>query len=62
MLPASIFANSYHLLLQPGPEVIEAAGGLHRFMGRPSGPIITDSGVSKFSALRMAQFTQTLDL
>jgi queuine tRNA-ribosyltransferase len=39
-----IFANSYHLLLQPGPEVIEAAGGLHRFMGRPSGPIITDSG------------------
>jgi len=39
-----IFCNSYHLLLQPGPEVIEAAGGLHKFMNRKSGPIITDSG------------------
>jgi queuine tRNA-ribosyltransferase len=39
-----LFANSYHLLLQPGPEIIKAAGGLHKFMGRRSGPIITDSG------------------
>ena len=28
-----IFCNSYHLLLQPGPEVIEEAGGLHKYMG-----------------------------
>jgi queuine tRNA-ribosyltransferase len=37
------FCNSYHLLLQPGPEVIEACGGLHKFMNRDQ-PIITDSG------------------
>jgi len=38
-----MFSNTYHLLVHPGPEVIEQAGGLHKFMGR-RGPIITDSG------------------
>ena len=38
------FANTYHLLVHPGTEVVEAAGGLHRFMGRSQGPLITDSG------------------
>lgn len=38
-----ILANTYHLMLRPGPEVIRAAGGLHRFMGW-SRPILTDSG------------------
>jgi queuine tRNA-ribosyltransferase len=38
-----MFCNTYHLLLQPGPKVIEQAGGLHSFMNR-SMPIITDSG------------------
>lgn len=38
-----MFANTYHLLLQPGPEVIRNAGGLHTFMNRQK-PIITDSG------------------
>ena len=38
-----MFCNTYHLLLQPGPQVVEAAGGLHRFMNRTQ-PIITDSG------------------
>jgi queuine tRNA-ribosyltransferase len=39
----AILANAYHLYLQPGPDVIEAAGGLGRFMNWP-GPTITDSG------------------
>lgn len=44
-----IFCNSYHLLLQPGPEIIKGAGGLHEFMGMKEedgtlGPLITDSG------------------
>ena len=39
-----IFANSYHLILQPGPDLIDAAVGLHKFMCRKEGPIITDSG------------------
>lgn len=38
------FANTYHLMVHPGPEVVHTAGGLHKFMGRSSGPIITDSG------------------
>jgi len=38
-----MFCNTYHLLLQPGPEVVRRAGGLHRFINRKM-PIITDSG------------------
>lgn len=38
-----IFCNTYHLLLQPGADIVEKAGGLHRFMKRDL-PIITDSG------------------
>lgn len=38
-----ILSNTYHLNIRPGLEVIEAAGGLHRFMGW-DGPILTDSG------------------
>lgn len=38
-----LLANSYHLYLRPGVEVIKAHGGLHRFMGW-DGPILTDSG------------------
>lgn len=38
-----MFCNTYHLLLQPGVEVVRKAGGLHRFIGRNL-PIITDSG------------------
>lgn len=38
-----ILGNTYHLYLRPGLDVIEAAGGLHRFNGWPQ-PILTDSG------------------
>jgi queuine tRNA-ribosyltransferase len=38
-----MFCNTYHLLLQPGVEVIKNAGGLHRFINRTQ-PLITDSG------------------
>ena len=38
-----ILGNTYHLLLRPGTELLETAGGLHRFMGW-EGPILTDSG------------------
>ncbi len=38
-----MFCNTYHLMLQPGTEVVKAAGGLHTFMNRKL-PIITDSG------------------
>lgn len=38
-----ILGNTYHLYLRPGTEVLEAAGGLHRFMGWDR-PLLTDSG------------------
>ena len=38
-----ILANTYHLMLRPGPERIARLGGLHKFMNWP-GPILTDSG------------------
>lgn len=38
-----ILGNTFHLWLRPGLEVIEAHGGLHRFMGW-DGPVLTDSG------------------
>lgn len=38
-----ILGNTYHLYLRPGMDVIEAAGGLHRFNGWER-PILTDSG------------------
>lgn len=38
-----MFCNTYHLMLQPGTEVVKQAGGLHKFIKRDK-PIITDSG------------------
>jgi queuine tRNA-ribosyltransferase len=38
-----LLANTYHLALRPGEEVVESLGGLHTFMGW-DGPILTDSG------------------
>lgn len=38
-----VLANTYHLHLQPGDEIVQAAGGLHRFMAW-EGPMLTDSG------------------
>ena len=39
----ALLANAYHLYLQPGADVVEAAGGLGAFMNWP-GPTFTDSG------------------
>ena len=38
-----VLANTYHLMLRPGHELVRELGGLHRFMGW-DGPILTDSG------------------
>jgi len=49
-----VLANTYHLVLRPGHRLVEALGGLHRFMAWP-GPILTDSGgyqVFSLAALR----------
>jgi queuine tRNA-ribosyltransferase len=38
-----LLANTYHLYLRPGADLVERLGGLHRFMAW-DGPILTDSG------------------
>lgn len=52
-----VLANTYHLSLRPGPDVISEAGGIHTFMNY-SGPILTDSG--GFQVFSLAD-TLTLD-
>ena len=43
MNSAVILSNTYHLWLRPGEDIVEKAGGLHKFMNY-DGPILTDSG------------------
>lgn len=50
-----ILANTYHLAVRPGAEVVTALGGLHAFCGWP-GPILTDSG--GFQIFSLAQLTR----
>ncbi|MEM6812306.1 MAG: tRNA guanosine(34) transglycosylase Tgt [Pseudomonadota bacterium] len=38
-----ILANTYHLMIQPGADLVEKMGGLHKFMNW-NGPMLTDSG------------------
>ncbi len=38
-----VLCNAYHLFNRPGAELVERAGGIHRFMGW-DGPVLTDSG------------------
>ena len=53
-----ILANTYHLALRPGEEVVASLGGLHAFMGWP-GPILTDSG--GFQIFSLAQLCRVDD-
>src|ERR1700748_518110 len=45
-----ILANTYHLLLRPGPEMFRQFGGIHQFMQWPR-PVLTDSGGSQIFSL-----------
>lgn len=46
-----LLANTFHLALRPGTELIAQAGGLHAFMGW-TGPLLTDSGGFQLLSLR----------
>ena len=46
-----VLANTYHLMLRPGAEVVAALGGLHRFTGW-TGHTLTDSGGFQVHSLR----------
>ena len=49
----AILANTYHLMLQPGAEIIQQANGLASFMGY-DGPTFTDSGGFQIFSLGLA--------
>ena len=52
-----VLSNTYHLHLQPGEDLVQKAGGLHKFMGW-SGPMLTDSGgFQVFSLSKMRTIT-----
>ena len=48
-----VLANTYHLYLQPGDELVKRAGGLHKFMNW-QGPMMTDSGGFQVFSLGVA--------
>lgn len=54
-----MFCNTYHMLLQPGPKVVAAAGGLHKFMNWNK-PLITDSGGFQVFSLAQGKVTDEL--
>lgn len=52
-----VLANTYHLALRPGAEVVADLGGLHQFM-QWNGPILTDSGgFQVFSLAKLSKIT-----
>ncbi|HTI52163.1 MAG TPA: tRNA guanosine(34) transglycosylase Tgt [Planctomycetaceae bacterium] len=53
-----VLANTYHLALRPGAEIVAELGGLHRFMAW-DGPILTDSG--GFQVFSLAKLTRLDD-
>ncbi len=53
-----ILANTFHLHLQPGEQIVEEAGGLHNFMNW-KGPILTDSG--GFQVFSLAKLNRISD-
>jgi queuine tRNA-ribosyltransferase len=53
-----LLANTYHLTLRPGEQVIAELGGLHRFM-QWDGPILTDSG--GFQLVSLARMTRVTE-
>ncbi len=53
VVASAVLANTYHLYLQPGVEVMKKAGGLHKFMNW-SGPTFTDSGGFQVFSLGVA--------
>lgn len=56
-----VFCNSYHLMLQPGPDIIQEAGGLHKYINRPNKPLITDSGGFQVFSLAYGSVHESLE-
>jgi queuine tRNA-ribosyltransferase len=53
-----LLANTYHLFLRPGHELIERLGGLHRFMGWPRALLTDSGGFQVFSLAGLRKVTE----
>ncbi|KAJ2682826.1 Queuine tRNA-ribosyltransferase catalytic subunit 1 [Coemansia sp. RSA 1285] len=53
-----ILGNTYHLGSRPGPELLEKAGGLHKFMAWNRGLLTDSGGFQMVSLLRLANITE----
>lgn len=57
--PEIILGNTYHLASQPGTELIDSFGGLHKFMNWPHNMLTDSGGFQMVSLLKLAQITET---
>ena len=55
----ALMANTFHIFLRPGIEVIQELGGLHRFLGW-DGPVMTDSGGFQIFSMDHGQVFQEI--
>lgn len=53
-----LLANTYHLLLRPGPKVFEQFGGIHNFMKWPNAVLTDSGGFQIFSLSRQLQMSE----
>ncbi|MGK5083834.1 tRNA guanosine(34) transglycosylase Tgt [Bdellovibrionota bacterium FG-1] len=53
-----VLANTYHLLLRPGPEIFKKIGGIHRFMSWPRSVLTDSGGFQIFSLERGREITE----
>ncbi|XP_049288465.1 queuine tRNA-ribosyltransferase catalytic subunit [Anopheles funestus] len=53
-----MLGNTYHLGMRPGTNVLEKAGGLHRFMGWPRALLTDSGGFQMVSLLQLAEITE----
>ncbi len=53
-----LLANTYHLWLRPGQDVVRSCGGLHEFMGWPRGLLTDSGGYQAFSLARLRKLSE----
>ena len=53
-----ILSNTYHLFLRPGHELVQKAGGLHKFMNYKKGMLTDSGGFQVFSLGAMRKITE----
>ena len=55
-----MLSNTYHLGLRPGPDLLTAAGGLHKFMAWDNALLTDSGGFQMVSLLSLAEITETV--